>query len=309
MNEFELIRTYFQRDPLDPSVILGNGDDAAVVSQHSDFETVVSVDSVIAGRHVPDMCPPDGFAARLLGRGLSDLAAMGAEPKYVLLSLTLPTLEPGWIDHFANRFHQLCVRFGVDLIGGDTTRGPLSAHVTVIGRVPKGSVVTRAGLKSGDDLWLFGSDLGGARAYLDVLAGQASDHELWAERYWRPEPQLAAGIALRGTASAMIDISDGLCQDLSHLLDKAVGPASVKLQSKFIPLCDDLVERFGQERALEYALTGGDDYCLLASIPAWLDVPEGGRRIGMVVKSESERILLDGKPLFEQWQLGWDHGR
>jgi thiamine-monophosphate kinase len=99
VNEFELIRTYFQRDPLDPSVILGNGDDAAVVSQHSDFETVVSVDSVIAGRHVPDMCPPDGFAARLLGRGLSDLAAMGAEPKYVLLSLALPILEPGWIDH------------------------------------------------------------------------------------------------------------------------------------------------------------------------------------------------------------------
>ena len=110
MNEFELIQTYFQRDALDPSVILDNGDDAAVFSPRLDCETVVSVDSVIAGRHVPDLCPPDGFAARLIGRGLSDLAAMGATPRYVLLSLSLPTLEVGWVEHFAQRFHQLCVR-------------------------------------------------------------------------------------------------------------------------------------------------------------------------------------------------------
>ncbi|MEC9076851.1 MAG: thiamine-phosphate kinase [Pseudomonadota bacterium] len=309
MNEFELIQTYFQRDPLDPSVILGNGDDAAVVSQHSHFETVVSVDSVITGRHVPLMCPPDGFAARLLGRGLSDLAAMGAEPKSVLLSLTLPTIEPGWIDHFANRFHQLCVRFGVDLIGGDTTKGPLSAHLTVLGQVPKGSAVTRSGLKSGDDLWLFGPDLGGARAYLDVLDGQETDHEIWAERYWRPEPQLDAGVSLRGVASAMIDVSDGLCQDLVHLLDHAVDSVTVKLQSKLFPVCQDLVDRFGQDKALEYALTGGDDYCLLASIRRGVTVPTGGRRIGMVVKGETDRILLDGEPLPNAWQLGWDHSQ
>ena len=175
---------------------------------------------------------------------------MGAEPKFVLLSLTLPTLEPGWIDHFANRFHQLCVRFGVDLIGGDTTKGPLSAHLTVLGQVPKGLAVTRCGLKSGDDLWLFGPDLGGARAYLDVLDGQEPDHEIWAERYWRPEPQLDAGVSLRGVASAMIDVSDGLCQDLLHLLDHAAGSATVKLQSKLFPLCQDLVDRFGKDKAL-----------------------------------------------------------
>lgn len=309
MNEFELIRTHFQRDPLDPSVVLGVGDDAAIVSQLSDYETVISVDSVVAGRHVPQICPPDGFAARLLGRGLSDLAAMGADPKYVLLSLTLPTFEPGWVDHFADRFHKLCVRFGLDLVGGDTSRGPLSAHITVIGHVPKGSAISRSGLRSGDDLWVFGSDLGGARAYLDVLDGLESNHEVWAERYWRPEPQLVAGLSLRGMASAMIDISDGLCQDLFHLLDNSVGSATVKLQSNLIPFCDDLVDRFGLEKALEYALTGGDDYCLLASIPPGLEVPECGRRIGMVVKGESARILLDGKPLPSKWQLGWDHSR
>ena len=157
----------------------------------------------ITGCHVPYVSSR-WLRGKASGRGLSDLAAMGAEPKSVLLSLTLPTLEPGWIDHFANRFHQLCVRFGVDLIGGDTTKGPLSAHLTVLGQVPKGSAVTRRGLKSGDDLWLFGPDLGGARAYLDVLDGQEPDHEIWAERYWRPEPSSMLRIAQRW-ASVMID--------------------------------------------------------------------------------------------------------
>jgi thiamine-monophosphate kinase len=309
VNEFELIQTYFQRDALDPSVILDNGDDAAVFSPRLDCETVVSVDSVIAGRHVPDLCPPDGFAARLIGRGLSDLAAMGATPRYVLLSLSLPTLEVGWVEHFAQRFHQLCVRFGVDLIGGDTTKGPLSAHITVIGDVPTGMAVSRQGLKPGDDLWLFGPDLGGARAYLDVLLNTQADHALWAERYWRPEPQFDFGIALRDVASAMIDISDGLCQDLMHLVERAKKPASIKLQSKMIPLCADLVDRLGTQTALEYALTGGDDYCLLASIPSTARVPEGGHRIGLVVQPENESILLDGQPLPASWQLGWDHSR
>lgn len=307
MNEFELIQKYFKKDPLDPFVVLGNGDDAAVFAPRYDSEAVISVDAVIAGRHVPDLCPPDGFAARLMGRGLSDLAAMGATPRYVLLSLSLPTLEPGWVDHFASRFHQLCVRFGVDLIGGDTTKGPLSAHLTVIGDVPRGKAIDRDGLKAGDDLWLFGPDLGGARAYLGVLNQGEQDQEIWAERYWRPEPQIDSGIALRGVANAMIDISDGLCQDLLHLLNRATESTAVNLQSRKLPLCEHLVARLGLDKALEYALTGGDDYCLLASIPPDLRVPPNGKLIGMVVKSESDRILLDGNPLPEFWQLGWDH--
>ena len=307
MNEFELIQKYFKKDPLDPFVVVGNGDDAAVFAPRDDSEGVISVDAVIAGRHVPDLCPPDGFAARLIGRGLSDLAAMGATPRYVLLSLSLPALESGWVDRFANRFHQLCVRFGVDLIGGDTTKGPLSAHLTVFGDIPKGEAIGRDGLKAGDDLWLFGPDLGGARAYLAVLNQGEQDQKTWAERYWHPEPQIDSGIALRGVANAMIDISDGLCQDLLHLLDRATKTTAVNLQSRTLPLCEHLVTRFGSDKALEYALTGGDDYCLLASIPPGLQVPPSGKRIGMVVKRESDRILLDGEPLPASWQLGWDH--
>ena len=309
MTEFELIENFFRRDPLDPSVSLGNGDDAAVFHTEPNRETVISVDSVFLGRHVPSSCPPVGFAARLLGRGLSDLAAMGARPRYVLLSLTLPTFDPGWIDDFATRFHQLCVRFGIDLIGGDTTKGPLSGHLTVIGDVPKGKAIRREGAKTGDELWVFGPDLGGARAYLEVLNGSLEDRVVWAERYWRPEPQLITGQALSSVANAMIDISDGLCQDLTHLLNAADKPLLANIWSDCIPLCADLESTLGKARALEYSLTGGDDYCLLVAISPKAPVPNGGYRIGSLIKSKIPSIVLDGEPLPTHWKLGWDHSR
>ena len=122
--------------------------------------------------------------------------------------------------------------------------------------------------------------------YLAVLNQGEQDQETWAERYWRPEPQLDSGVALRGVANAMIDISDGLCQDLLHLLDRGTETTAVNLQSKTLPLCEHLVTRFGLDKALEYALTGGDDYCLLASIPPGLQVPPSGKRIGLVIKRD-----------------------
>ena len=309
MKEFELIETFFRRDPLDPAVTLGNGDDAAVFHTEPDRETVISVDSVLLGRHVPSSCPPEGFAARLLGRGLSDLAAMGARPRYVLLSLTLPIFEPSWIEHFAARFHQLCVRFGVDLIGGDTTKGPLSGHLTVIGDVPKGKAIRREGAKIGDDLWVFGPDLGGARAYLEVLESSLEDQVVWAERYWYPEPQLMKGQALSSVANAMIDISDGLCQDLMHLLNASETSLLANIQSDCIPLCTELEQTLGIALALEYSLTGGDDYCLLAAISPDIEVPDGGFKIGSLISSKTSSIMLDGKALPPHWKMGWDHSR
>ncbi len=309
MKEFDLIETYFRRDPLDPAVILGSGDDAAVFLPDPERETVVSVDSVLVERHVPSCCPPEGFAARLLGRGLSDLAAMGARPRYVLLSLTLPVFDSGWIDHFASRFHQLCVRFGIDLIGGDTTKGPLSGHLTVIGDVPKGKAICRKGAKTGDELWLFGPDLGGARAYLEVLKYSLDEQVVWAERYWRPEPQIITGQLLTNIANAMIDISDGLCQDLMHLLNAANKPLLANIQSNHIPLCVELEQKFGMALALEYGLTGGDDYCLLASISPGLSVPDCGIKIGSLMTAKMPSIVLDGKSLPTHWKMGWDHSR
>jgi thiamine-monophosphate kinase len=309
VTEFELIETYFRRGAHGPSVVLGNGDDAAVFRTDPGFETVISVDALIAGQHVPSICSPQGFAARLLGRGLSDLAAMAAEPQYVLLSLSLPVLQTNWIEQFAEKFHQLAVQWGLDLIGGDTAKGPLAAQVTVIGRVQSGRAISRVGAQPGDQLWLFGSDLGGARAYLEVLNGSCDGNLVWAERYWRPQPLVSQGLALSGRANALIDISDGLCQDLLHILRQSDGPLSVDLDSGAVPLAPGLIESFGEARALEMALTGGDDYCLLAAVPEGTDVPPDGVCLGHLHLADTSRITIDGLPLPPEWSLGWDHSR
>ena len=309
MNEFELIQHYFRRSHHGTSVIVGNGDDGAVFQTPEGRQTVVSVDALIAGRHVPSLCPPEGFAARLLGRGLSDLAAMGADPRYFLLSLTLPSFDSGWVDQFSNKLHQLAVLWGVDLIGGDTSKGPLAAHVTVIGEIDQGSALSRSGAVAGDRLWLLGRDLGGARAYLEVLEDRAPEHALWAERYWRPEPMLDAGRALVGAAHAVIDVSDGLCQDLGHMLQAAASPLRISLDSAAVPLAAGLVTQFDEHQALEFALTGGDDYCLLAAIPPDAPVPEGAVCLGTFEAAKQAEILLDDEPLPADWVLGWDHSR
>lgn len=309
MNEFDLIKRYFHRDHHGPSVIVGNGDDGAVFQTPDGRQTVISVDALVAGRHVPSLCPPEGFAARLLGRGLSDLAAMGADPRYFLLSLTLPNFDAAWVDQFSEKLHQLAVQWGVDLIGGDTSKGPLAAHVTVIGEIDAGRALGRSGALTGDQLWLVGRDLGGARAYLEVLEDRADEHAAWAERYWRPEPLLDAGRALVGCAHAVIDISDGLCQDLDHLLSAAASPLRISLDSATLPLAPGLMDQFDEHQALEFALTGGDDYCLLAAIPVGVAAPHGAVCLGQFEAADDAVILLDDRPLPEDWVLGWDHSR
>lgn len=310
VNEFELIRRYFRRQTdLPASVVVGVGDDAAVIAPTLGCETVISVDSVIAGRHVPAICSGEGFAQRLLARGVSDLAAMGATPQSVLLSLTLPNFDSGWMDPFAERFHQLAVQWGLQLIGGDTTRGPLSAQVTVIGELPAGTALRRSGACAGDVVWMVGEPLGGPRAYLDVLDGAVPDHPVWSARYWHPQPMVAAGQALAAQATACIDVSDGLCQDLKHLLEAASEPLVAKLQSDAIPIAADLVSVFGEERALEYALTGGDEYCLVATLPAGITPSAPAEAIGELSSAAEASLVLDGAALPGDWQLGWDHSQ
>lgn len=310
MNEFELIRRYFRRDVDAPeSVVVGIGDDAAVIQPTPETQTVVSVDSVIAGRHVPAICSGEGFAQRLLARGVSDLAAMGATPRHVLLSLTLPNFDAGWVDGFAERFHQLAVQWGLHLIGGDTTRGHLSAQVTVLGEVDGDGAIRRSGASAGDVVWLVGEPLGAPRAYLDVLDGSVPEHTLWSQRYWHPMPLIEAGQALAGLANACIDVSDGLCQDLMHVLDAAAQPLIAELDIDALPMTADLVSQFGADIALEYALTGGDEYCLLCTLPAGVTPPVAAEAIGELVASDECGIRLNGQPLPEHWQLGWDHSR
>ncbi len=271
MGEFELIRRYFAAAACARAggeMLLGIGDDCALLSLPAAEQLVVSTDTLVAGVHFPEPC--DGFllGQRALAVSVSDLAAMGATPIAFTLALTLPAAEPAWLEAFARGLDVMAAACSIRLAGGDTTRGPLSLTLTVLGRVPAGQALTRAGARPGD-LLCVGGTLGEAAGALPLVLGQAQAPETTAlellARYWSPQPQLALGQALRGRASAVLDISDGLLADCGHIAE-ASGVALL-VERDAVPLCAALVEWLGPARALECALAGGDDYRLAFTLP------------------------------------------
>ena len=308
MNEFELIQRYLVQPNPPESVRVGNGDDCAVFAVNPGYELCISIDATIAGRHVPLVTPGALFAERALRRALSDLAACGATPKYLLISLTSDDFEPTWIGHFGETVHRFCADWQMTLLGGDLSRGPTAAHITVLGEVPAGQAIRRGGARAGDQIVFFGPDCGGARAYLEVLAGH-QDVALWQARYWYPEPQIRCGLQLCGQATACIDVSDGLLQDLQHLLEAASEPLRAALSGAHVPLCAGLVEAFGRDQALQMALTGGDDYGLLATLPDQHPMIAQGHWLGQLTSADSPHIELDGELLSGPEWAGWDHSR
>ena len=268
--EFELIARHFtgrgaQRD----DVIIGVGDDAAVVTPRAGSELVLALDTIVAGVHFPADTSGRFVGHRALAVNLSDFAAMGAEPAWALLGLTLPAADDRWIGEFASGLDTLARRFGVALIGGDTTRGPLAASVTAAGWVPTGAALTRRGAKAGDDLWVSGTvgDSGAGLAILkgELATGGAAREELL-RRFLLPEPRVALGQALRGIASACIDISDGLAGDLAKLCDAS--QVGARLDCERLPRSQELRDAAGEDLSLRLALTAGDDYELLFTAPA-----------------------------------------
>ena len=224
--EFEIIRRYFQRQKTRRSdVITGIGDDAAVLHPPTDSELVVCMDTLVSGVHFPQNTAAAAVGHKVLAVNLSDLAAMGADPLWATLSLTLPENDAAWLEEFSSGFFQLADRYDVQLVGGDTTRGPLSVTVQVHGSVPRGSAIRRSGAQPGDRIYVTGS-LGDAG--LALRLGEQADAQL-RQRLDYPEPQLAAGQALRTYASAAIDISDGLLADLGHLLEAGQLGATVNI--------------------------------------------------------------------------------
>jgi thiamine-monophosphate kinase len=267
LSEFALIDRYFRRPPRAPGVVLGPGDDAAVIAPAPGTELAISVDMLVEGRHFFVGAEPEALGHKALAVNLSDLAAMGALPRYALLAGALPDADPAWLEAFARGLFALADAHGVDLIGGDTTRGPRNLCITVIGEVPAGQAIRRRGAVAGDDVWVSGT-LGDAALALAALAGRTTlDPEALAAcrgRLDRPQPRIALGIALRGVATAMLDVSDGLTGDLGHLLD--AGGVGARVDLARIPACPALAaRRDGAERALAQAclLAGGDDYELL----------------------------------------------
>ncbi len=271
MNEFELIARFFSRPPRSASVALGVGDDAALLRPSPGHELAVSVDMLVAGRHFFVGVDPERLGHKALAVNLSDMAAMGATPKWALLAGALPDNDAVWLAAFARGFYALADQHGVDLVGGDTTRGPLNLCVTVLGEVPAGQALTRAGAKAGDDLYVSGQ-LGDAGLALAALSGRttfaAEALAACRVRLETPTARIALGVALRGVATAAIDISDGLTGDLGHILERSRGSALVDLAA--VPRSPALTAKLGgAERALalECLLAAGDDYELLFTAP------------------------------------------
>ncbi len=267
--EFSLIDTYFsQRASSRDDVVIGIGDDGAVVAIPENSQLVVVTDTMVEGVHFDAETPARAIGHKVAAVNLSDLAAMGAEPAWISLALTLPKVNDEWLAEFSQGLREICDYYGCQLIGGDTTQGPLTVTVTAQGTVPAGKALPRTGAKPGD--WIFVSGtLGDAGLALAARQGRielSADHLRRAtERLYFPSPQVALGQSLRGVANSAVDVSDGLLADLKHIMKASNVGARLVLEE--VPLSLALTESLPQNEALNYALTSGDDYELCFTVP------------------------------------------
>lgn len=268
MKEFDIIEYFFNRKS-NPrkDVVIGIGDDCAVTIVPLGQSLAVTTDTLVNGVHFPTNTPPEAIAHKALAVSLSDLAAVGAEPAWFTLSLSLPEFDKNWLEAFSNSLFELSEYYSVQLIGGDTVQGPMSITVTAHGFVPHDQALTRSGAKPGDLVYVTGS-LGDAGVGLDIVQGKltTSQHcsDFLVNRLNYPSPRMLAGTALRRIASSCIDISDGLANDLQHVLDAS--QCGAKIQVDQLPLSIAMQEAVNAEQAYNYALSSGDDYELLFTV-------------------------------------------
>jgi thiamine-monophosphate kinase len=266
LGEFELIRRFFTRQPVrHAETILGVGDDCALLDWRNGRELAVTVDTMVEGVHfLPDV-NPESLGHKILAVNLSDLAAMGARPMWASLALTVPDSDEEWLEGFARGFFALAACHGVELIGGDTTRGPRSITVQALGETPRGAALRRSGARVGDLVYLTG-ELGSAGLGLKIRLHQTDiDDAAAVARLERPEPRVDVGLKLRGLASACIDVTDGLAADLGHVLEASGVGANVVWER--LPFSEG-VRRY-IERSGDWAmpLGAGDDYELCFTVP------------------------------------------
>jgi thiamine-monophosphate kinase len=274
LNEFELIRRYFSAPSASPApangVVLGIGDDAALLTLPADTDLVAAVDTIVAGRHFPHDSDPRAVGHRALAVNLSDLAAMGATPAWATLALTLPRADAVWLERFSGGLMDLAQEHGVALVGGDTTAGPLTVSVQIMGHVPHGTALRRSGGRAGDLLAVTGT-LGDAGAGLAIAtathpSAQSADARELVQRFEYPIPRVRFGLAARCIASAAMDISDGLAGDLPKLA--AASGLAAHVDVGRLPLSRALCCEATPQQAREWALAAGDDYELLLAVPA-----------------------------------------
>ncbi|MGI1679750.1 MAG: thiamine-phosphate kinase [Cellvibrionaceae bacterium] len=269
LNEFELIERFFQKELGGRGVALGVGDDCALLQPPEGKVLAVSCDTLVGGNHFPKNADPELIAERAMRVNLSDLAAMGAEPLWFTLALSLPSADSYWLDGFSRGLFQAANKYNCSLVGGDTTRGPLSITIQVMGAVDLESSLKRNGARVGDMVYVTG-ELGDAAAAVAVIKKTLdvgkSAFSFFMSRYYRPIPKIAEGRLLRGIASAAIDISDGLVADLGHIC-KASGVGAV-IDLERIPVSEPLKKLASREQLAEWTLAGGDDYQLCFTVPA-----------------------------------------
>nr|WP_137938030.1 thiamine-phosphate kinase [Chitinivorax sp. B] len=314
MDEFNLIQRFFTRTT--PSALLGIGDDAALIQPTVGQAIATSADMLVEGRHFLPDTDPYRLGWKALAVNLSDLAAMGATPRWALLSLALPDADPTWLSGFSQGFFELATQFEVELIGGDTTRGPRNLSVQIIGEVPPTAALRRDGAKLGDDIWVSGH-LGEAALGLAVLQqrvqlpGDAS--RIAVDRLEQPMPRVALGLALRRVAHSAIDISDGLLADLGHILERSQVGAVVDARQL---VCRPVLQSaLACVAGLSYQLAGGDDYELcftagtdhrqaIAGLSDTLGLPLA--RIGKIVPNGLTVLGMDGEPMVIS-KTGFNH--
>ena len=308
--EFDLIARIRARAGARDDIVLGIGDDAALLAPPPGRHLVVTADTLNDGVHFPRDTSPADIGWKALAVNLSDLAAMGADPAWCTLSLSLPQADPAWIDGFLDGFLGLAARHGIVLVGGDTTRGPLSISVTAMGLMDAGRALRRDGARVGDDVWVTGT-LGDAAGALSLL--DRAHAPTLRDRLDRPTPRVDAGRALVGIATACVDVSDGLLADLGHIASRSGVGAQVDVDA--LPASETLRGTFDAQARIALQAGGGDDYELCFTAPAdarstidALSSKLGLRitRIGRVVAGEGVQPLQNGQP-WQPLRQGYDH--
>ncbi len=322
LGEFSLIERYFTRtQPAVADLPLGIGDDAALVRVSPGHELAISVDTLVAGRHFPESTSPADIGYKSVAVNLSDMAAMGARPRWLTLAISLPDADETFLEGFSQGFMLLADRYDLRLIGGDTVSGPLSITVQIMGELPQGEGLLRSGARPGDAIYVSGG-LGDAAAGLAVAQNRISatkqDSDWLIGRLNRPTPRCELGSALRGIASAAIDISDGLLADLGHILEQSCVGAEIDLAA--LPTSEALRRTVNDDsQRQELQLSGGDDYELCFTVPMEqillldrLSATNGVSlsRIGTISHQQGvvARSLTDGEALnLLARRVGFDH--
>lgn len=312
--EFNLIHTYFNRKTHHTDLSIG--DDAALISVANQQQLAVSSDMLVAGTHFFADAPPYTIGWKSLAVNVSDMAAMGAKPKWITLAIALPHQDATWLEAFANGLFDCAKQFNIDLIGGDTTRGPLTINITILGEVSNGAAVTRSGAQINDDIWVSG-ELGSAALalahLLDKISLSESAFNHARNHLQLPQPKLALGLALQDIATSCIDISDGLLADLGHIL--SASKLGAELDYAKMPIMPEMITEHLKPLVQQCVLSGGDDYELCFTAPKknqetiialsqTLNLPI--TLIGNTTADSELNVLYQGKPL-SMHTKGFDH--